>query len=1005
MKKITKLFLLLVLIAALVIFIALAIKNKPDMSTADISGVYINEVMTKNDGVCPDEFDSYNDWIELYNSNSKPVDISGCGLSDDITGTVKYVFPRGTVVAPNGFLIVYCSGENTGAYYAAFKLSSSDSVVFYNQGGNPIECIQLKKVDDGKTLARELSDKKTWTQMMPSPGYPNTDEGIASYAESMVSRSNGRDMNATGDIIISEIMASNATTIACKDGNYYDWVELYNKSSKSVSLKGWSLSDDTKHVNKYTITDNVVIEPDSYFIVFCSGETGMKDGEMHVPFGLRAYEESFTVTDPDGHTSDTVSFSRQTTDVSLARQDDGKFEQTDNPTPGYPNNEEGYKKFMNTALVPTSDVYITELMGANSSAAITVEGVTLYPDYIELYNSSDSSINLHGYALSNKPTNPAKWVFPDITIKSHEYLIVLANSSKENKSGNYCQTNFSISSSGDTVFFFNPEGKFLNKLKAQSFVKNMSVGLNSNYKYCLYSTPTPGQANSTSGCYNGVTKTPQFSTIPGIYSDSVTVSLNAGEGETIYYTLDCTTPTSSSKKYSEPITISKNTVIRAKSFRDGYLNDYSCVSGTYLFTSDNCNHKLPVLTLVTDPTNLWDGQNGIYAYGDTVNLQDDTWPYWQTNANFWKDIEVPASFELFDDKGKSVFSQNIGINIAGAFGQGREQKGFAISARDEYGKNRMDYKFFKDLEYEQYKSLLLRCGAQDQANGKIRDSFSAGLLKDSDVHFLYQDYKPYVLYLNGRYWGVYFLREKRNRFFVAQHEGLGLDNSDNITLIKSETRANYGSTKEWAELMNYVRTHDLTNDANYKYLTDRLDIDSFIDYLCCEIYVAQSDYWNIQMYKTQNGKWKFIYYDFCWSWSNIQHKTLAARRAPAQPCSDLFNACLKRSDFRDKFIRRFAKIMANVFNEEKCLALIDKLYNEVEPEIARERSIFNTSPSAYTDLLPYVDPSNYSTYDRFVREVDKMKSFASERRTEIISQFKSEFSLSDSYIQEVFGNG
>lgn len=66
--------------------------------------------------------------------------------------------------------------------------------------------------------------------------------------------------------------------------------------------------------------------------------------------------------------------------------------------------------------------------------------------------------------------------------------------------------------------------------------------------------------------------------------------------------------------------------------------------------------------------------------------------------------------------------------------------------------------------------MVLRAGAQDQNRSKIRDELASGLLEGTDINILYQAYRPTVLYLNGEYWGVYFMKEKRNRFFVAQHE-------------------------------------------------------------------------------------------------------------------------------------------------------------------------------------------------------------------------------------------
>ena len=1008
MKKANRVIIALVLIIVLSACIVIAASMNKTESVHTVSGVVVNEVMLKNTETCPDEEGNYYDWIELYNAGGSEADISGCGLSDSITDKVSYVFPRGTVIEAGGFLIIYCSGDTAlGNDHAGFKLSAKDQIVLYDMGGNPIECIELHGTEDGRSLARVDAEKDAFKEMSPTPGFPNTDEGVTAYAEYLSTRTNTSSAQTESDLIINEFMADNVTVLRSSDGNYYDWVELYNRGNDEININGYYFSDDTENAKKYAFTEDITVPAGGYLVIFCSGNDVSPEGEIHVPFRLSAYEESVVLSDANGRLLDKVTYQRQSADKSMARDDEGVFNVTDKPTPGYPNTQEGYEEFTANGKIPLSSLYISEMLGNNATTAIVVDGRETFPDYIELKNAGADDISLAGYGLTDNPSNPAKWVFPDGTkLNAGGTLLLLATAETDEnaRAGGYLQTNFSLSTDGETVYLFSPEGFFLDKLTAGTFYADMSYGKNAVGDTLLYAKPTPGKKNASTG-YSGLTTMPSFSIAPGVYdADSIEVYLSAGEGENIYYTTDCSTPTNQSTKYTgEPIIVEGNTVIRARAYRKGYYNDFSCVSGTFLLKKDEVNHTLPVMALVTDRDNLWDKDRGIYAYGRNANVEDEAWPY--EHANYWQDWEVPAYFEVFDDDTyKEVFGQNVGINISGAFGQGREQKGLAVTARDEYGNNRMEYAFLPGREWTEYKALCLRCGAQDQSNGKIRDVLSAGLLRGTDVNFLWQEYKPYVLYLNGKYWGVYFMREKRNRFFVAQHEGLGLANADNLTLIKSETRSNYGSTAEWKALMDYVRKNGVTNDSHYKYLTDRLDIDSFIDYMICEIYVANSDYWNIQMYKTENGKWKFIYYDFCWSWgSNIDHPTLANRRKNTQPCSDLFNALLKRADFREKFIRRFAVIMDEIYDVDRVTALIDELYALVQPEIARERSLFNTKDSPYFN---YVDPMNYATYEHFESEIAKIKRFAQGRRQSIIRQLHEEFDSTDKkLINEVFPNG
>ncbi|MEG1771900.1 MAG: lamin tail domain-containing protein [Clostridia bacterium] len=991
MKLLSKILLVVLLVGVLVTTIIL-LGNLGGGKVTNAGSVVLNEVMTSNKGSVIDPHGGFPDWLELYNDSDKDADISGFGLGDSLTEGAKYVFPAGTVIKSKDYIVIYCSGDaDATGVFAPFKLSSAkDDLIFTNVSGKVLDSINLKAVTSGATLGRDPNALESWIEFKePSPGYPNTEDGAKAYRESV---SKGTDIG----LYINEFMASNSTTLLDVNGEYSDWIELFNTTDKEIDISGFGISDNIQQPLKYQFPSGTIIKAKSYLVIHCSGQEGLIDSEIHVPFSLRAYEEDVVLSTKKGQVLSSFSYTKQESDRSMARTPDGtgEFKISSTPTPGYPNTEEGYKAFTEAHPTQTSAVFLSEIIGLNNSYYPTDSGE--FFDWVELYNSSDAAVNLAGYALSNNGGNPAKWVFPDVSIAPKSYMVVLASGRdvKDTQKKNL-ETNFRISGSGESVYLFNPDGICEDKLLAKGFTGDMSYGRALNGTLLWYKTPTPGGKNAEGK--SGFTTEPEFVTKPGIFDNPITVQLSAASGETIHYTIDSSTPTEASPIYTQPITIEKNTVIRAISVKDdayaGFVN-----SGTFLFKTDGVNHALPVVTLVTDNKNLWDPETGIYTYGSKWDPDTDEWPYWETPANFFQDWERPASFEVFSDTGEQVFQQNVGICISGSFGQGREQKGLGIIARDEYGENRLDYPFFEDLPYTSYKALVLRCGAQDQTLSKIRDELSVGLLKGSDVNFLYQDYKPYVLYLNGKYWGVYFMREKRNRFFVAQHEGT--DNVTDMNLIKSATRVNYGTAGNWAELQTFVKTKDLTNPDNFKYLDARVDLDSFMDYMICEIYVANSDYWNIQHYQLDNGKWKFIFYDFCWGFHNVNHTTLTERLKAKQPCSEFLSALLKVPEWKDKFCRRFAEILKTVYEPDRVLALINELYDQVEPEIKRERSIFNSLDSPYFD---YVDPLNVSSYNTFQTYIKREKTFATDRPAIIKAELQSVLNLSDTYMKEVFG--
>ena len=978
--------------AALIVILAVFLINlKEGSSRAPADAVALSEIMISNKGSVPDNLGGYPDYIELHNGSTEKADISGYGLSDSLLEGAKYVFPAGTVLEPGAYVVVWCGGEAEDGMHAPFKLSAGEEAVLFDASGRPLDTAVLNSVDSGMVLRRE---GEVWTQAKPCPGYPKTEEGMAEYEASL---------KETEDIglYINEFMASNATTLCDSFGSYSDWIELYNSTDTDMDISGFGISDNLSQPMKYRFPDGTTIAAKGYLVVFCSGNEGMQNGELHAPFGLRSYGEDVVIANRAGRIIDSYSFKNQETDVSMARIPDGagEFQSNSQPSPGYPNTGAGYSAFDAANRLPLGGVYISEFGGSTGSVAT---------DWVELHNSTGSAVSLGGYGLSNNPKNPAKWVFPDISIEPGEYLLLYATGSADKAQKKNLKLNFCISSTGEALFFFDPNGKLIDKLSAGRMRSGQSYGRDGSDNRFYYAEPTPGAQNGKG--YEGITQLPAFSVTPGIYDNAVTVAIPAGEGETIRYTTDCTTPNASSEVYSGELSISKNSVIRAAAFRDGYLSG-DVATATYLFRSDGVNHALPVVTLVTDPDNLWNSKTGIYATGDQFDPDAASYAdtlksatYYQAKFATEEQVdtiwEKPAAFSLFDDNGKQVFTQNVGIRIAGSFGRGRAQKGFNVIARKEYGKGSMEYPFFENRPYTEYKAVVLRAGAQDQNRSKIRDELASGLLEGTDINILYQAYRPTVLYLNGEYWGVYFMKEKRNRFFVAQHENT--ENNVDLAIGKGFKQRTYGDNSDWVSLYEYATSHDLSSAEAYAYVSERMDVDSFRDYMIAEIYNGNTDTYNFQYYRLKGGKWKFIFYDFCWGFQSPGHETLAFRmgKTPSDVCSaKLFAAMLQNKGWRDSFCRRFGELLNTAFAPERVTALIEELYGYVEPEIKREREKFNKD----TFMGVKQPNTNLGTYEGFQSEISKLKDFAQKRPEELKRQLQSNLGLSDSYMKEVFG--
>ena len=136
--------------------------------------VVINEVNTSNMGGIADSFGGREDWVELYNTTSATVDLSGWYVSNKVNNPTKWAFPAGASIPANGYLMVYCSKRNTAAgaaYHTSFKLNQSDNdhVVLSDPSATIVDDLLLDprtKVDHSR--GRTTDGAGTWS-LFPNP--------------------------------------------------------------------------------------------------------------------------------------------------------------------------------------------------------------------------------------------------------------------------------------------------------------------------------------------------------------------------------------------------------------------------------------------------------------------------------------------------------------------------------------------------------------------------------------------------------------------------------------------------------------------------------------------------------------------------------------------------------------------------------------------------------------------------------------------------------------------
>jgi hypothetical protein len=126
---------------------------------------------------------------------------------------------------------------------------------------------------------------------------------------------------AGGDIVINELLPVNSTIVQDQDGEYDDWIELYNLSVSVRDISGYFLSDNKDHFSKWQIPVGTKINGHGYLIIWADDDSAQVG--LHANFKLSSLGEEVLLSAPDGTLLDKVIFPGQSQELSFARNPDG----------------------------------------------------------------------------------------------------------------------------------------------------------------------------------------------------------------------------------------------------------------------------------------------------------------------------------------------------------------------------------------------------------------------------------------------------------------------------------------------------------------------------------------------------------------------------------------------------------------------------------------------------------------------------------------------------------
>jgi len=596
-------------------------------------------------------------------------------------------------------------------------------------------------------------------------------------------------------------------------------------------------------------------------------------------------------------------------------------------------------------MLPTkifSQITINEFCASNASQ-IMDEATYNFSDWMEIYNSSSTQINMKGTFLTDNKEIPQKWaITKDVFIPANGSIIYWLDDNEQLP----FHASFNLSTSGGFLGIYSSDGKWLDSLSYVKQNPNISMGRfpDGNAGFTPMRIPTPGKPN-VQGANINLPK-PTFSVVGGFYATKQMLTISSSlSGSFITYTVDGSEPKENGKVFQNPIELDTIMIVRARVWKSDAVPS-EMVTQTYFIGQRK--YTLPVISLSTDPRFLFNDTVGIYVSGvngTTVLGGCDDVP-----RNWFQDWERPVNIEYFDTLGVQHINQYCGTKISGKCSRKLPQKSFAIFARRKYGKDEFKHKFFGNRTYNEFESLTIRNSGNDFNDTQFRDEMMQKLV--NGINLDYQADVAVILFVNGKYWGVAHLKEKVNEDFVANLHNV---DPDEVDMLEFNGEILEGDNSEYLQMIEFLKTHDVSKTENYEHIKTQIDIDEYINYVITELYIGNDDWpGNNQKYWRDNSpdaKWRWIMFDNDFGfgagngypaptggvvainnigytldstsvdWPNPAWSTLIIRRL------------LRNEEFKQQFLQRFATYMNTIFKPSRVIHIIDSIHNQLKPEM------------------------------------------------------------------------
>ena len=713
----------------------------------------------------------------------------------------------------------------------------------------------------------------------------------------------------TPAVRISEMMYKNHATLQDADGDFSDWFELENTTSRVVRLKGWSVSDGK---TVWDFPADAMIPRGGLCVVFASRKDKTVSGELHTSFALGEGETLYLIA-PGGTIADRAACDPELpADHVLRRENGGELTESVWATPGYPNTAAGYAAFCESRKTE-SPLVIYEAAVYNDTFALKGE----YYDWVEIKNVSKESVKLSDYCLSDDRRELEKWSLPNRTLAKGQSILIYCTGEENPTTGNGLRANFALNASSETLYLTKKgESAAADYVWLHDIPYGYSMGRTDAENGFFYlRRQTPNMPNKTDA-YRYISEAPAANREPGVYEAGRAVRVKLAAAGDIYYTTDGSAPTEESTPYTGAITVDKTTVLRAVAVEEGGAPSRALTLAFFIGEE----HTLPVLSLVTDSPRRFSE-----IYEGSV-----------------KDRECAGNLSFYAPEGS--FSIGCGVEMKGHTSLFAPKKSLGVSFRGCYGAETLAYDIFGEGPAE-FSELSIRAG-QDYSSTVFRNELMQGLCAELDTTVT-QRSRYCVLYINGEYWGIYCLKDDITRQYYANLTGTA---KEDVTMLSSPVPQ---SAAVYTEALGLWKDTSLTREEAYERFCAAVDIDGFIDWVLLEGYCANVDIKsNLRYLRTGDGPWQIVFYDLDWAFQtrnncffNLIGPEQTAQIAPT--IRWLFGI----DGFKERLLTRYADLTETTLSDGHVTEMIDEYRALLAPEMARERARWSGTAGAWEESV------------------------------------------------------